>query len=214
MPPVHVAVRVPGGLDLDILRRAVAELVRRHDSLRTVFRDPGVGPVLETMDVPIAVHRCGSQEEAAELAADRVRAPFDVENGPLLRVEVIELPEGCVLVVSVHHLVFDGGSATVLLRELGVLYSAIRHGASSPLPSAVPYRRRGGVGAPGVGAAPAVVGGARWRALRRRWNGCPDGPATCGCARRTRIISPSRTCASWPGRAAPRCRWSWRRPGR
>lgn len=139
MPPVHVAVRVPGGLDLGVLRRAVAELVWRHDSLRTVFRDPGVGPVLETMDVPIAVHRRGSEEEAAELAADRVRAPFDVENGPLLRVEVIELPEGCVLVVSVHHLVFDGGSATVLLRELGVLYSAIRHGASSPLPPAVPY---------------------------------------------------------------------------
>ncbi|GAB1822240.1 class I adenylate-forming enzyme family protein [Herbidospora sp. RD11066] len=139
MPPVHVAVRVPGGLDLGVLDKAVAELVKRHDSLRTVFRDPGVGPVLETMEVPIGVHRSGSPEEAAELAADRVRAPFDVENGPLLRVEVIELPEGCVLVVSVHHLVFDGGSATVLLRELGVLYSAIRHGASSPLPPAVPY---------------------------------------------------------------------------
>ncbi|WP_081898841.1 AMP-binding protein [Herbidospora cretacea] len=139
MPPVHVAVRVPGGLDLDVLGRAVAELVRRHDSLRTVFRDPGVGPVLETMRVPIGVHRCASAEEAAALAADRVRAPFDVENGPLLRVEVIELPEGCVLVVSVHHLVFDGGSATVLLRELGVLYSAFRHGAPSPLPPAVSY---------------------------------------------------------------------------
>ncbi|WP_066363198.1 AMP-binding protein [Herbidospora mongoliensis] len=139
MPPVHVAVRVPGGLDLGVLGQAVKELVRRHDSLRTVFRDPGVGPVLATMDVPIGVHRSASPEEAAELAADRVREPFDVENGPLLRVEVIELPEGCVLVVSVHHLVFDGGSATVLLRELGVLYSAIRHGASSPLTPAVPY---------------------------------------------------------------------------
>ncbi|GLX97759.1 AMP-binding protein [Herbidospora sp. NBRC 101105] len=139
MPPVHVAVRVPGGLDLDVLGRAVAELVRRHDSLRTVFRDPGVGPVLETMHVPVAVRRCASAEEAAALAAERVRAPFDVENGPLLRVEVIELPEGCLLVVSVHHLVFDGGSATVLLRELGVLYSAFRHGAPSPLPPAVSY---------------------------------------------------------------------------
>ncbi|WP_063910034.1 AMP-binding protein [Herbidospora yilanensis] len=139
MPPVHVAVRVPGGLDLDVLGRAVAELVRRHDSLRTVFRDPGVGPVLESLEVPIAVHRRATEAEAALLAAERVRAPFDVENGPLLRVEVIELPEGCVLVVSVHHLVFDGGSATVLLRELGVLYSAFRHGASSPLPPAVSY---------------------------------------------------------------------------
>ncbi|TKK88784.1 peptide synthetase [Herbidospora galbida] len=139
MPPVHVAVRVPGGLDLGVLGRAVAELVRRHDSLRTVFRDPGVGPVLASLDVPIAVHRRESEAEAALLAAERVRAPFDVENGPLLRVEVIELPQGCVLVVSVHHLVFDGGSATVLLRELGVLYSAFRHGAPSPLPPAVSY---------------------------------------------------------------------------
>nr|WP_063818181.1 AMP-binding protein [Herbidospora sakaeratensis] len=139
MPPVHVAVRVPGGLDLGVLARAVAELVRRHDSLRTVFRDPGVGPVLDSLDVPIGVHRRETEAEAAMLAAERVRAPFDVEAGPLLRVEVIELPRGCVLVVSVHHLVFDGGSATVLLRELGVLYSAFRHGAPSPLPPAVSY---------------------------------------------------------------------------
>ncbi|WP_062435452.1 AMP-binding protein [Herbidospora daliensis] len=138
MPPVHVAVRVPDGLDLGVLRRAVAELVRRHDSLRTVFRHPGVG-VVASVEVPIGVHQRENEEEAALLAAERVRAPFDVEGGPLLRVEVIELPTGCVLVVSVHHLVFDGGSATVLLRELGVLYSAFRHGAPSPLPPAVSY---------------------------------------------------------------------------
>src|SRR5439155_13696477 len=68
------------------------------------------------------------------LACAEVERPFDLEHGPLLRATVIRLgAEDRVLVLVAEHMVFDGMSYAVLLRELGLLYSALRRGGPAPL---------------------------------------------------------------------------------
>nr|WP_246269001.1 condensation domain-containing protein [Acrocarpospora macrocephala] len=264
MPPVHVAVQIDGQVDAGLVDRCLAELVRRHEALRTVFRD-GRAFIEPESNVHVTVHEASDEAEAGQLAADLVRAPFDIGRGPLLRAALIRLRRrrtGCagepaaggglyrdcgptggagstnststanstthaqstgspksttgpqsdgspeagtqsggspksttgtqsdgspeagtqsggspksttgtqsggspeatmgtqssggpeaatghfggsvestVLVLAAHHMIFDGWSAGVLLRELGVLYSAFSHNAPSPLPPPVQY---------------------------------------------------------------------------
>ncbi|GIH27168.1 hypothetical protein Aph01nite_54780 [Acrocarpospora phusangensis] len=164
MPPVHVAVEIDGDLDADLLDRCLTELTIRHEALRTVFRD-GRAVVMPESGVRLTLHEARDAQEAGDLAAELVRAPFDIRRGPLLRAALIRLRRGrtggaaepaagggrfrdcgptggvssAVLVLAAHHMVFDGWSAGVLLRELGVLYSAFAHDAPSPLPTPSPY---------------------------------------------------------------------------
>ncbi|MFJ5927354.1 amino acid adenylation domain-containing protein [Kitasatospora sp. NPDC092948] len=133
------AVRLRGALDTAVLRSAAAEVVRRHESLRTVFALRDGRPVqqvrpelpLDFAELPAAD---GQPLEAAIAAA--VDGPFDLAAGPLLRLRLLRLgPQDQVLAVAMHHLVSDGWSMGLLITELGTLYDAFAAGRPSPLPA-------------------------------------------------------------------------------
>ncbi|MER7009271.1 amino acid adenylation domain-containing protein, partial [Dactylosporangium sp. NPDC000555] len=135
------AVSLRGPLDADRLDAALAQVVRRHDVLRTAIRLDGARPVqVVTADAaaPLRVesweHLPAERRETA--AAERIRAlarePFDLARAPLLRAYLARLDAGHhVLALTLHHLVTDGWSLRVLLAELVAHYDA---GGRAPLP--------------------------------------------------------------------------------
>ncbi|MEA2694984.1 MAG: hypothetical protein QOJ16_4371, partial [Acidobacteriota bacterium] len=140
------ALRLRGELDLAALAATFAELDRRHESLRTTFRAIGGEPVqvihpaapkaLRRVDLTVlsAERREG---EARRLARDEARRPFDLAAGPLLRLTLVHLrgePGEHLVLLTQHHIISDGWSMGVLIRELGALYTAFHAGRLSPLP--------------------------------------------------------------------------------
>ncbi|HEU4880686.1 MAG TPA: condensation domain-containing protein, partial [Longimicrobium sp.] len=140
---IPVAWRLGGALDEAALERSLGEIVRRHDSLRTVFAQADGQPV--QVIVPfggftLPVEDLSRLIEADREAAVRRRAgeealqPFDLAAGPLFRASLLRLGAGDhVLLLSMHHIVSDGWSLGVLRRELAALYAAYREGGESPL---------------------------------------------------------------------------------
>lgn len=142
---VAAAYRLTGALDVAALSWAVSELVRRHEALRTRFVEhdgtPGqvIGPpqteeplVIEELSVPTG-------EAQERRLVDRVVAeaarPFDLATGPLFRARLFRLgADEHVLLLVMHHIVSDGWSMQVLLRELGLLYGAGTAGRETALP--------------------------------------------------------------------------------
>jgi amino acid adenylation domain-containing protein len=138
------AVRLQGALDLGALERALSEIVRRHDVLRTTFQAVGGRPVqrvapprplwLSVADLR-AVSEDGQALELRRLAREDAQRPFDLTAGPLFRAGLVRLgDEQCVLLLSMHHTVSDSWSLGLLARELNALYPAFREGRPSPLP--------------------------------------------------------------------------------
>jgi len=140
---IPVALRVRGELKLGALRAAVAELVRRHESLRTSFPladgepvqlvAPPSAPPLPVTDLR-RLPPARREVEAERRAAAEARRPFDLVRGPVLRVGLSRLAETeWVFSLTLHHVVGDGWSMGILLREIGALYDAFAAGRPSPL---------------------------------------------------------------------------------
>ncbi len=139
-----MAYRLRGRLEPGLLAAALGEIVRRHEALRTRFAEGVTGPV-QLIDPPASlllpwVDLGGLPEPVREAEMSRLtRAeaarPFDLERGPLLRPWLLRLAAGeWVLMLSMHHIVSDGWSMGVLLRELDALYRAALAVEPSPLP--------------------------------------------------------------------------------
>ncbi|MFP2932958.1 non-ribosomal peptide synthetase, partial [Pyxidicoccus sp. 3LG] len=139
-----LALRLSGALDPSALQRAFDELVRRHESLRTTFQAEGGEPrqvihpatprqlpVMDLGALPPEQH----QAEVMRLATEDALRPFDMASGPLLRVLLLKLePTEHVLLLNMHHVISDGWSMGVLVREVSTLYETFRQGRPSPLP--------------------------------------------------------------------------------
>ncbi|HEV2148046.1 MAG TPA: amino acid adenylation domain-containing protein, partial [Longimicrobiaceae bacterium] len=134
--------RMRGILDVGVLARALAEVVRRHESLRTRFHavegepvqvvDPAEPRVLPVVDLRGTREREGV---ALRLAEAEARRPFDLEQGPLLRTTLLRAgEEDWVLLFTLHHIVGDAWTTGVLVREVSALYTAYAAGRPSPLP--------------------------------------------------------------------------------
>ena len=141
-----VAIALRGRLDLAALRHALQELVARHDCLRTVFTEGGEQQtVLEEVAVNLArVPRpeSGANDLGRVLAAlgKACSEPFDLERGPLCRFDLAAIDDELhVLAITIHHIVSDGESFSVLMRELSALYNAALRGGSADLPSPMQY---------------------------------------------------------------------------
>ncbi|AUX41120.1 hypothetical protein SOCE26_025250 [Sorangium cellulosum] len=141
---VPLALRIEGALDVEALRRALREVVRRHEVLRTTFASVDGRPaqiVHEAADLAVPLEELGAlstpdREEAARrrLLAESSR-PFDLARGPLLRAGLLRLaPEEHLLFVTMHHIVSDAWTSSVLNREISALYGAFAEGLPSPLP--------------------------------------------------------------------------------
>jgi amino acid adenylation domain-containing protein len=138
------AIRLRGLCDLTILQRSCDEIIRRHEALRTTFAAVGgrlVQVIAPTLSVPVTVLdlRALSTHErernARQLAEAEVRRPFDLDQGPLLRLHLLGMDvQEHLLLVTMHHIVADGWSLGVLAHELAVLYDAFSAGEPSPLP--------------------------------------------------------------------------------
>ncbi|WP_055589551.1 non-ribosomal peptide synthetase/MFS transporter [Streptacidiphilus griseoplanus] len=140
---IALALRLRGPLDVERLEHALAELPRRHDSLRHRFPADADGrPAVRLVDeaaVPLARAAAATDEETDEETTARIDAecgvPLDPADGPLLRALLIERgPEDHVLALLVHHLVADGQGAQLLVRDLLALYRG-----ESPEPPAVRF---------------------------------------------------------------------------
>jgi acyl carrier protein len=140
---VPAAVRVEGALDVAALQRSLNEIVRRHASLRTTFHTVAGRPRQEiapslTLELPLIDLTGVAVEERDEhvrrLAREEAQRPFDLSRGPLLRVTLLRLGESeHVALLTMHHIVSDGWSIGVLVRELSALYDAFASGRPSPL---------------------------------------------------------------------------------
>lgn len=136
--------RLTGDLRLEVLRQALDEVVRRHESLRTTFVvaggspwqkiepfQPRTLPLVDLTALPAAVR----EGELARLGVENARIPFNLERGPLLRVTLLALaPREYALLSCMHHIVSDAWSNELLVREVVALYTAFVSGEPSPLP--------------------------------------------------------------------------------
>ncbi|HEX6291105.1 MAG TPA: amino acid adenylation domain-containing protein [Herpetosiphonaceae bacterium] len=139
-----LAIRVTGALKIAALQQAINGLVRRHETLRTSFPivdGQAIQQIAESQPVELVTHDLQAlapdeqQATVMRLAAEDAGRPFDLQNGPLVRVSVLLLsPNDSVLLVALHHLIGDGWSLRVLTRELAALYRAAITGADAELP--------------------------------------------------------------------------------
>jgi amino acid adenylation domain-containing protein len=144
---VPAAIELAGALDRAAWARALGETRRRHEALRTTFAETPDGvvqriavpaaaalplPEVDLAALPAAVGR----GEADRLVAEEARRPFDLVRGPLLRAALVALGgRRAITLMTVHHIVADGWSISVLLDELATLYAAFASGRPSPLPA-------------------------------------------------------------------------------
>jgi amino acid adenylation domain-containing protein len=137
------AVRLKGPLNVVALTQSLNEIVRRHEALRTTFAIVDGRPVQViaptlTIRLPIVDLRelpeTERETEVQRLATNEAQRPFDLAEGPLVRATVLRLGENeHVGLLTIHHIVTDGWSAGILIREMAVLYDAFCSGRPSPL---------------------------------------------------------------------------------
>ncbi|MDJ0572741.1 MAG: condensation domain-containing protein, partial [Pleurocapsa sp. MO_192.B19] len=134
---MFLAVEMQGELAVSVLERALAEIVRRHEVLRTRFElvdDVPVQIIEPTVKVKISVEDCQATE-VQRLAQLSASVPFAIDTCPLLRVKLLRLSNSShVLLLTVHHIISDGWSMGLLIQELSTLYQAFLAEKPSPLP--------------------------------------------------------------------------------
>jgi amino acid adenylation domain-containing protein/non-ribosomal peptide synthase protein (TIGR01720 family) len=140
------AFRIEGELDPEVMQRALREVVRRHETLRTTFRSIEGEPAqiiaqVVDMEVPYVDARprvsdpADAWGEALRLAMADAREPFDLTLGPLMRARLFRAGEtDYLLYYNVHHIAYDGWSMGIFARELAAIYDAFAAGLPSPLP--------------------------------------------------------------------------------
>ncbi|MCG8672138.1 MAG: amino acid adenylation domain-containing protein [Pseudomonadales bacterium] len=141
---ISAALKLRGNLDVEALRLAFEEIVNRHESLRTTFvTEDGQGKQVinesQRWELPTISLEPLSEEEQDEVIQTRfqgdAQTSFDLINGPLLRTRLIRLAsDRHILIVTMHHIVADGWSMGVLIKEVATLYEAYSDDRTSPLP--------------------------------------------------------------------------------
>jgi hypothetical protein len=139
-----LAIRIEGALSIDNLQRTFNEITFRHETLRSSF--PGIdgSPVVVVAapgNLPIFFQDLSTESEATrahrlqEITRQEARRSFDLANGPLFCVTLLRLSASeHLLLVAMHHIISDGWSLRILLRELMLLYQTFSRGGPSPLP--------------------------------------------------------------------------------
>ena len=132
------ALRLKGRLDRVALQRSFDSLLARHESLRTHLHQDAE-QVLQVIDPVVRVeiaHENGDPEQLEALVQAEVAKPFDLQQGPLLRVKLLQLaPDEHVLVLVLHHIVSDGWSMQVMVDELVQCYVTYSQGQEARLPA-------------------------------------------------------------------------------
>ena len=142
---LSAALRIREPIRLDALEYALCRIIERHDSLRTTFTESG-GAICQLVRSSyswklLEEDWSGIAEEeerwlqAVKLADEEARAPFDLEAGPLYRFRLLRLGTGdSLLLITLHHIVSDGWSTGIIIRELSHLYASFVAGRAAELP--------------------------------------------------------------------------------
>jgi amino acid adenylation domain-containing protein len=141
---IPAVLRLSGRLDPAALEQSLCEIVRRHETLRTTFSTADGRPFQAIAPAPaLSLPAIDLQElpenrrdaEAQRIIAEETRRRFDLAQGPLIRAQLLRLGrEEHILLLTMHHIVSDGWSRGVLLRELSALYNAFSCGKPTALP--------------------------------------------------------------------------------
>lgn len=131
---LNTAARLTGALDIDTLQRSINEIIRRHEILRTRYEIADGQPFgVVASDLKLAIEvtdlrglpEADCESESSKISAGYFQRPFDLGQGPLIRASVLKLGErNHLLLLSIHHIVFDGWSIGILFRELATLYES------------------------------------------------------------------------------------------
>ncbi|HEU5379924.1 MAG TPA: amino acid adenylation domain-containing protein [Ktedonobacteraceae bacterium] len=135
-----------GSLDVAALARSLQDLVQRHEILRTTFSAENGQPfqlIAPQMQLPLPVIHLIETEDMSRrekmvdgLARDEAQRPFDLEHGPLVRALLLRLnPQEHLLLLTLHHIIADGWSIEIMLRELSALYTSYMQGQPITLPA-------------------------------------------------------------------------------
>ncbi len=137
------AIRISSNLDINILQKALSEIVQRHESLRTSFHTENDKPIqIINPEAKININLLDLRQleitERETLVTEQAKleatTPFDLENAPLIRCNLLQLSVSeYVLLITMHHIISDGWSMGILIQELFSLYQAFIQGKSSPL---------------------------------------------------------------------------------
>ncbi len=144
---IPVAVRLSGELNDAALEQSLNEIVRRHENLRTTFitaNGQAEQTIAARLFVPVAytdltaLPEPSRQTALVDLCHREASRPFELSTGPLIRVSLLRLAneadkQECVLLVILHHIISDGWSSSLLIREFGSIYEAFSQGSASPL---------------------------------------------------------------------------------
>lgn len=138
---IPFALRLRGSLNISALERSIQEIVRRHEALRTTFTTQEGKPVQVISPPPtdwqlnvIDLSDSEKREQMQRLVREEARQPFNLDRDSLWRASLLKLDaEDHLLLITVHHIVFDGWSEGILWRELTSLYAAFSAGNPSPL---------------------------------------------------------------------------------
>jgi len=141
---VSAAVRMTGRLNVTALAQSLNGIVQRHETLRTTFATADGQPfqvIVTALTLPLPmvdlreIPGMEREAEARRLAIGDEQRPFDLARGPLLRTTLLQMgAEEHVLLLTMHHIVSDGWSLGVLIREIAALYQTFSTGEPSPLP--------------------------------------------------------------------------------
>jgi len=141
---IPLAYRVTGKLNVGVLEQSLAEVVLRHESLRTTIETIDGQPIQAIapeiiLTLPVVdlreIAEAQRDAEVQWLSTQEAQQSFDLTKAPLLRAKLLRLDEAeHVLLLTIHHIVSDGWSLGVLMRELAVLYEAFSSGKPASLP--------------------------------------------------------------------------------
>ncbi|MBD2293363.1 amino acid adenylation domain-containing protein [Anabaena sphaerica FACHB-251] len=140
---IPVAVHIPGSLNFSALVNSLNAIIQRHEILRTSFALVDGEPVQKVVDVvnftvlQVDLQHLDQQQQEIEvktLSLQEAQSSFDLGTAPLLRAKLLKLnPEKSILILTLHHLVGDGLSINILVKELSTIYQALCAGQPSPL---------------------------------------------------------------------------------
>lgn len=135
---MHDAVRIRGLIDPQLLQKVLSRIVLRHEALRTTFIFVNGEPLQKIsppQEIHLAIEEVVSEERAQEIAKEETVRPFDLEKGPLFRVRLIRISdEDHILLWTMHHMVSDGWSLGLIIKEVMTLFEALSQNLPDPLP--------------------------------------------------------------------------------
>ena len=135
---IATGMRMVGPLDVAAFEQAITEIIRRHEVLRTTVLtiDGHPQPVIakaESFSLPVIT--VAGEAEARQIAGAEAEQPFDLSTGPLFRIKLLRIDDlDHIVLLTMHHIIGDGWSMEVLVREVAELYESYKTGKTSPLP--------------------------------------------------------------------------------